>query len=144
MSEDNHLKKMYAAQREVDERLVPPFEGFVENFSPAEESVSVNFNQHLTSLATPGALLLATAILIVVGLVFWNNLSSRDETTIATKAHTDSESIDQVCYSIQKRIQKLNLAHPNSETASLEMAWPTETDSLIPFATLNFRSRTTP
>jgi len=134
VKEEIVLKRMVHATRKIDEEIAPSFEDLLASMpsdppSASETDSSIGF--------LPVRILVsAIAACLVVTLSIWIYTRTIERQEFAETPHDQMVRLNQLCDSMLTRIDK-------SGSAS-EMDWYTETDTLIPFETLRFQSRTSP
>jgi len=144
VNEDNDLKRMFEAQRKVDERLTPSFDDIEAKSRAARDFTPAASDRKSVSWPVTVALS-AIALSLVVGLASWINTSRPDEPDVSSASHADLQKLNQVCDSLLVRINELDPeTMEESSTVEQETDWPTGTDSLIPFETLRFNARKSP
>jgi len=139
--DDNDLKRMFEAQRMVDEGLAPSFGDVDAKSHTARDLTPADFGRKSVSLPVLVALA-ATSLSVVIVLANWLNIPRPDGSTASP---TDLQELNQVCDSLLVKIEELDLEMMTTVgTVAQEMDWPTGTDSLIPFEALSFNVRTSP
>jgi hypothetical protein len=140
VNEDNELKRMFKAQRKVDERLAPSFADIQAKSQAARDCTAGPAGRQSRSVVVVAAMTLT-----VVGLVSWINTPRPDEPDVSSASQADLQKLNQVCDSLLVRIKELDPeTMTKAGTVEQAMDWPTGTDSLIPFETLIFNVRTSP
>ena len=144
MNEDDDLKRMFEAQRKVDEGLTPSFGDIEAKLHAARDLTPAASDRKSVSLPVRIALS-AIAVSVVIGLASWINTPRPDERDVSSASQADLQKLNQVCDSLLVRIKELDPeTMMKAGFVEPEMDWPTETDSLIPFETLSFSVRTSP
>lgn len=145
MSEDSDLKRMFDAQRKIDEGLAPAFDEIHAKSLASRDASPVKSARKSPSLAIA---MVSTAIvlLIVIGFFSWRNIRNipqPDEPHVASPPQTDLQKLSHACDSLLATIRQMDSAAITQLTqeSGQEMEWPTGTDSLIPFATLTMNTR---
>ena len=107
MNEDNDLRRMFEAQRKVDERLAPLFDDIEAKSHAARDFTPVASDRESVSLPVRIALS-AIALSMVIGLVSWINTPRPDEPNVSSASQADLQKLNQVCDSLLVRIKELN------------------------------------
>jgi len=145
VSEDRDLRRLFDAQRTMDEALAPSFDDLhTEVF--VSPSVSRGSPVHESPARPVAVALLAIALSGAVGYFTWTGIRQPDEPLAPATAQADLQELNRVCDSLLITIRELDRAadtRPNPVTTP-EMEWPTGTDSLMPFNALTFNTRTSP
>jgi len=135
VNEDNDLKRMFEAQRKVDEGLAPAFDDIEAKLHPASNFRSAASDRKFGSLPVPVALS-AIGLTVVIGLAIWNNTPRPDEPDVSSASQADLQKLNRICDLLLVRIEEQDSETMTSAgTVEQEMDWPTGTDSLIPFET---------
>ena len=143
MSDDSELKRMFSAQRKIDEKLVPSFDEIHAKSSASGDTLPAPPVDTLFPMAIAVPAIALAAFIIILTCV---SLSEQHQQQVPSTAVTDTHRMNQVCDSLLGTIHALDsrtMAQTNQESDQ-EMEWPTGTDSLISFDTLSFSARTSP
>lgn len=147
MTDEIDLERMFAAQRTVDETLVPPFDEFKNDFG--EESHVDRAATQPRRVVLPlflGRAAIVLCLLMFIGIMVTPGPQSSPTTDVL---HRELEQLDAQCDAMLKSIGEMEITqavaqHPDPEVSDQKMAWRTETDSLIPFESLTFNTRNLP
>ena len=134
MNDDSDLKRMFDAQRKVDEGAAPSFDHM---YSGAVGSRAASPH----SLRPKIAVMCAVAVLVL--LVVYLRESGPARKNAPPAVENDLIRLDQRCDSLLAAIQQTEFEPTRSTDQDLnpQMVWPTVTASLIPFDTLTLNTR---
>lgn len=135
MSEDIDLQQMFQATREIDEAMAPSFDE-LKAMQPVESEARPLTVDPGPKSSPISVALSAIAAYVVVGISFWIYARLTETPQRSVSPHEQMVKLDQICDSL--------LATLDQSEFEPEMEWPTETDTLIPFETLSFHTRTSP
>ena len=144
VSEDSDLKQMFDAQRKIDEAIAPSFDDMQvkSHPSPADSTTATPF----MPLPRYAATLVIASLALLVVFVF-SNYPQRESRRVSSMEQVDEQRLNRLCDSLLVAIERLDSrSRPTvgQESKIQRMEWPTVTDSLIPFDTFSFNSRTIP
>ena len=144
MNDDDLLRRMFEAQRKLDEELAPSFED-VEAKTPAVRQIAPAAADGQSTSLLARVALSAVALVLVVGLTSWIRAPRPEGPTLTSASSADMQRLNQTCDSLLVTINALDSATmTDADAVGQEMVWRTGTDSMLPFETLRFDVETLP
>ena len=142
MSEDNDLRRMFDAQREMDQKFAPSFDEIRGESAIRQAPLPTRRPAPVTVLAC------ALSLLILVGVIVWSRLGSQTDqvSAITTQVPVELQHLNRVCDSMLLTIQNVEFSDSTQTTRETadEIEWPTVTKSLLPFDSLALHTRNQP
>lgn len=135
IEDDSDLKRMFAAQREIDEQHAPVFDCMVAKShvtnSQAGKVSPADPAQRKSRSAVMVVAVTATILVLAVGWVTWIKAPSSLDQTVTATSQADLQRIDELCDSLLQTIRTMDHAASDERFQDQEMQWPTGTDSLL-------------
>ena len=141
MNQDIDLKRLYDAQREVDEALAPDFDDIESAIRANHELISASADRRPRGRIsyTVAAVAATVTIVIVMGLAASIITPRSGDPDILSASH-EMQRLNRACDDLLARLEGLDseLTNENADTLDSEMNWQTVSDTLIRFDALSF------